>query len=193
MCWGPCCARLRMRLKCARSRLLAQGAGMGFTSGFGGALAFVLMAGVVAPALAQDIDAGKRLYKRADCATCHGWAGDGGEGRVDMNPKIPSIRTSKMDQLQLFDTIRCSKPFGEMPFYERLAYTDERCYGFRAVDVPGVVPPLSNNWLTRQEMTLLVDYLQNKAIGRGAPTFEECEEYFAPGAAQCQTYPKRAN
>ncbi|MSO71868.1 MAG: cytochrome c [Alphaproteobacteria bacterium] len=148
---------------------------MDWSTGWGAALALMVVAGLAAPAAAQDIDAGKRLYKRADCATCHGWAGDGGEGRTNQNPKIPSIRASKMDQLQLFDTIRCSKPFGEMPFYERLSYTDERCYGFRAVDVPGVVPPLSNNWMTRVEINQLVGYLQTKMIGRGAPTIEECE------------------
>jgi Cytochrome C oxidase, cbb3-type, subunit III len=155
--------------------------------------ALLLAVSLASPALAQDLDAGKRLYKRVECATCHGWAGDNGEGRTDTNPKTPTIRASKMDQLQLFDTIRCSKPFGEMPFYERLSYTDERCYGFRAVDIPGVVPPESRNWLTRAEITLVVDYLQSKVIGRGAPTFEECEEYFGPNTASCAKYPKRAN
>ncbi len=156
-------------------------------------LVLLFALGAAGPAAAQGVEAGKVLYQQADCAICHGWAGDGGEGRTDLNPKIASIRASKMDDLQVFDTIRCSKPFGEMPFYEAKGYTDERCYGFRAVDVPGVVPPLSHTWLNREQIGQMVAYLRAKVIGRPAPTFEDCVEYFGPGAASCDKYPKRAN
>ncbi len=145
------------------------------------------------PSGAQDVDGGQRLYKRAECALCHGWAGDGGEGRIADRVAVTNIRESTMTRDQIFFMIRCGKPYAEMPFYERLSYTDERCNGFRAVDLPGAVPPLGNFWLTRDETDKVTDFILGRMVGRGVPNFQDCEDYWGIGDARCAKYPKRPN
>lgn len=134
-----------------------------------------------------DIDRGRHVWKKAKCAFCHGWAGDGAG-----HPRSPGVaanlRESALDKASMREIIRCGIPGSEMPYHERLAYTDDRCFGMTRQDFePGTVPnrgkPVSD-----EDMDDLIAFIMTEVRGRGPVTRKECEAYFKPGSRNCLVY-----
>ena len=155
-----------------RCRILAAAAG----------LAVVLWA---VPGAAQNVDLGKSVFQtKAQCPSCHGWAGHG----VHEDPRAPmgtNLRQTLMDADALFVTIQCGLPGTSMPAFDRFAYRDDRCYGMTAEEIGDLKPPPGRPDLIRREILALVDYLMAKVVGRGEPTEEECVEFFGPNNNRC--------
>ena len=159
--------RRRLRIVMAAAGLL----------GFGGA------------ALAQDdasIRTGQRAYgTTAVCASCHGWAGDGeGDPRA---PNGPSLRTTQLNRDQLREVVLCGRPGTQMPYHDRNAYTDDRCYGATRDDLGDQVPP-AGKFLRETQVEALLDFLEARVVGHGEITAEECVAYWGDGAAVCNQY-----
>jgi mono/diheme cytochrome c family protein len=144
------------------------------------------------PAAAQEFDEqkvrrGKSIFaNKGNCFYCHGWAGDGlGNPQSDLGP---SLRTTVLNREQLAEVINCGRPAARMPAHDRMAYTDDRCYGVTGDDLGPDRPPQAFNTLAAREVDAVVEYLLAKVVGRGKPTREECLDYFGEGTAACDQY-----
>ena len=68
-----------------------------------------------APAGAQDMSFGQRLFQeKADCQFCHGVNGDG-HGDPRSPGKAPDLHKTRLDREQLIEVIACGRPGSEMP------------------------------------------------------------------------------
>jgi hypothetical protein len=158
----------------------------------GAVLATVLAAvvfGLAAPASAQDTSYGKQIYRnKINCPQCHGWAGDG-QNEDPRAPKGPSLRETALDEDALKEVIKCGLIGTAMPHFDRLAYTDTRCYGVTAADIGNDKPPQGAQTLILREINGLVDYLLANVIGAGEPTREQCIAFFEEVASRCEELP----
>ena len=139
---------------------------------------------------AQDFSYGRRLFlEKADCAFCHGWAGDGA-GEPQSNGGA-NLRQSFLNREQLVEIIMCGRPGTAMPRFDEDAYTDKRCYDLTEADLGRDVPTLPpGSTLQKREAEAIADYILAKFIGRKAVTREECEENFG-AVARCDDYPPK--
>jgi mono/diheme cytochrome c family protein len=77
----------------------------------------------------ESVAAGMRIFRtKGDCQSCHGWAADGRKMDSQM-PDGANLRTTKLDRDKLIIAIKCGVPGKAMPAFDRLAYSDGRCYG----------------------------------------------------------------
>mgnify|MGYP006271685465 CR=1 FL=1 len=135
-----------------------------------------------------DVAAGMRLFRaKANCQTCHGWAGDGLKMDSQM-PDAPNLRESQLDRDAIVTTIKCGRPGTGMPPFDRLAYSDGRCYQMKAADLDksGLTlndPPAT---LAPREIQLIADFLFAKVIGKGDMTRALCVEYWGGDVPACK-------
>ena len=158
-----------------------------------GLLIFMALCAGVAGARAQDADpadvaAGMRLFRaKANCQTCHGWAGDGLKMDSQM-PDAPNLRETQLDRSAIVTTIQCGRPGTGMPPFDRLAYSDGRCYKMKSADLDKagltLVDPPAN--LAAREIQLIADFLFAKVIGKGPMTRALCVEYWGGDVAACK-------
>ena len=158
-------------------------------------LAFVMATGLLAIPAARAADAadlaeGMRLFhQKGDCQACHGWAADGRK-MDNQAPDGANLRETALDRGNLIMTIKCGRPGRGMPAYDRLAYSDGRCYGMKVSDLKGLTlsdPPAT---LQPREIELLVDFLYAKVIGRGALNRAGCVEFWGSENESCREFPK---
>ena len=139
----------------------------------------------------RNIAAGRRLYhQKADCQSCHGWSGDG----VKMDNQAPdgaNLRESPLDREQLVFVIKCGLPGREMPAFDRLAYTDDRCLGRTRRDLRrmGLRLPEPGATLQNREVERLVDFLLAKVVGQGEMNRERCIDFWGEEVSVCDTLP----
>ena len=127
-------------------------------------------------ATAQDVSEGLRLFtQKGNCQACHGWAGDGRKMDNQM-PDSPSLRDTKLGRDALVLTIKCGRPGRGMPAFDRLAYSDGRCYGMTLADVEKAGLQLADPPATLQprEIDTLVEFLYAKVIGKGPMDRAKC-------------------
>ena len=161
------------------------------------ALGFALPAafetGVRAQATADaGIAAGMRIYRqKADCQACHGWAGDGRKMDNQM-PDGANLRTSALDREQLVFVIKCGLPGRDMPAFDRLAYSDERCLGRTRADLRrlGLTLPDPAATLQPREIERLADFLFAKVIGQGPMDRAACIDYWGSDVDVCADFPQ---
>lgn len=152
------------------------------------AIALTLESGSQNPAAAQDeaqIKAGQRIYKRANCAGCHGWAANG-EGNPRA-PNGPSLRITQLDREGVYEVVQCGRLGTGMPSHDRKAYKDDRCYGGTAEDFGDDIPPPGKS-IRAPEIEKLVAYLFATVVGRAEITLAECEAYWGVGAGGCRKF-----
>lgn len=144
------------------------------------------LAGTTAP----DIAKGKRVFQAtANCARCHGWPGDGNTGKDPRSPgQAANLRETQLDTNGLIQIVSCGIPGSPMPYHDRQAYKDKRCFGQVMSDFSADQQPQAGNLLSNQDIINVVGYVEQKVKGRGPITKAECEEYFKPGATQCASY-----
>ena len=141
------------------------------------------------PAAAQDLSYGKQIYRgKINCPQCHGWAGDG-RPEDPRAPKGANLRETALDESALKEVIKCGLIGTSMPHFDRLAYTDTRCYGVTAADLGNDKPPQGTQTLILREVNGLVAYLLAKVLGAGAPTREQCIEFFDEEVPRCAELP----
>lgn len=141
---------------------------------------------------AEDVAAGMRIFRtKADCQTCHGWAADGRKMDSQM-PDGANLRTTRLDRDKLIMAIKCGVPGGKgMPAFDRLAYTDGRCYGMTqaALKKMGALPDPATT-LQPREIEMVADFLITKVVGKGPLTRASCIEYWGSDVEVCAEFPK---
>jgi mono/diheme cytochrome c family protein len=149
-----------------------------------GTLAAALAVMAAFPAVAVEeaqIKAGLTAWRSSGCSECHG-AFANGEKERDEAPTGANLRTTRLDDKTIADTIRCGRPGAGMPSFEDGAYT-RGCYGQPAGPPPEGLTPAPVN-LGAADITAIVAYLRARVIGRGAViTPQECAAYYGENAA----------
>ncbi|WP_414475916.1 c-type cytochrome [Microvirga sp. M2] len=138
-------------------------------------------------ASAQDVSRGKSLWEtKAGCGFCHGWAGDG-RGDPRSEGGAPSLRTSALTRDQIAEVIQCGRPGTGMPYHDRFAYTDKRCYEMTAADAGDMLPKRGAQTLQKAEIEAIADYLMTKVVGKPQQVSkEECIEFFGSEVNECR-------
>ena len=140
----------------------------------------------------SDIAYGMELFlQKGNCQACHGWAGDGRKVDSQM-PDGANLRTRNLDREALLSTIKCGRPGTGMPAFDRLAYSDGRCFGLKAADLRArqlqlTDPPAT---LAPNEMGLIVDFLLAKVVNKGELDRAKCAEYWGKPVEACGELPK---
>ena len=139
-----------------------------------------------------DIAEGMRLFHHeADCQACHGWAADGRKVDNQM-PNGADLRASMLDRATLITTIKCGRPGAEMPAFDRLAYSDGRCFGLKQADLKArnltlFDPPKT---LTARQIEAIADFLLAKVVGKGPLDHAKCVEFWGSDVELCKEFPK---
>jgi mono/diheme cytochrome c family protein len=145
------------------------------------------------PADPEDIAEGMRIFRtKADCQTCHGWAGDGRKMDTQM-PDAPNLRVSRLGRAGIIYAIKCGRPGRGMPAFDKFAYTDDRCMGVTKADLEknnlSLVDPAAA--LQPREIEMLADFLFAKVIGKGPMDHAKCVEYWGSEQDVCNSeFPK---
>lgn len=166
--------------------------------GFAVAIALPLMAR--SPVLAQapaepdpaDVAAGMRIFRsKADCQTCHGWAGDGRKMDTQM-PDGANLRTTRLNRNGIITAIKCGRPGKEMPAFDRLAYSDGRCNNLKTADLQrlGLDLPEPASTLQPREIEQVADFLFAKVIGKGPMNRKTCIEFWGSDVDACKEFPQ---
>jgi hypothetical protein len=135
-----------------------------------------------------DPDRGRVVYRSVGyCVNCHGWAGDGESGTNLQAPIGPNLRETGLDAAALIEVIGCGRPGTPMPYHDRAAYRDGRCFGMALEDFePGSAPARGRTFSDR-DVANVVAFMQTRMIGLGEPTQAECAEFYDnPNAAACR-------
>jgi hypothetical protein len=133
-----------------------------------------------------------RIFRqKADCQARHGWAGDGRKMDSQM-PDGANLRVSKLDRAKLVTAIKCGIPGKSMPAFDRLAYSDGRCYGMKEADLRKLQTSLPDPAATLQprEIEVLADFLFARVIGQGPMDRAKCIEYWGSDVEACSEFPK---
>ena len=155
---------------------------------------FLVIVGAIAVVSAQttpdpdDVAEGMRLYRtKGDCQTCHGWAADGKKMDTQM-PDGANLRTTRLSRELLLMTIKCGRPGKGMPAYDRLAYSDGRCYNMKAADLKSKNLQMPDPPATLQpnEVAMLVDFLLAKVVGKGPMDRAQCIDYWGSEVEACK-------
>ena len=159
--------------------------------------ALVLFSACAAPALLlagaaradqASVVLGRSIYRdKANCAACHGWAGDG-QGDPHAPGHAADLRSTTLSRAQLIEVIACGRPGTPMPHFDAYAYSDDPCYGLNDAGVGENKPPEPPNSLQPKEIAAAVDFLQAAIVGKGPPTKADCVAYFG-SSGRCGKYP----
>jgi cbb3-type cytochrome c oxidase subunit III len=135
----------------------------------------------------ESIAAGMRIFRtKGDCQACHGWAADGRKMDTQM-PDGANLRTTKLDREKLIIAIKCGVPGKAMPAFDRLAYSDGRCYGMTQAALKklgGLPDPPAT--LQPREIESVADFLFAKVVGKGPMDRAACIEYFGSEVEACK-------
>ena len=140
---------------------------------------------------ASDIAEGARLFRqKANCQSCHGWAGDGRKMDEQM-PDGANLRETRLDRAALTMTIKCGLPGTGMPPFDKFAYSDGRCYGLKQADLVKAGQRMSDPPATLQnrEVDYIVDFLYAKVVGKGPMDHAKCIEFWGSETEPCKAFP----
>jgi hypothetical protein len=126
---------------------------------------------------------GKVVYKKSNCAFCHGWAGDG-RGHPRSPGAAANLRSSALDRQTMNYIIRCGVVGSAMPYHDRMAYRDNRCVETPEAIATESLPSKGKN-IKKSDLESLLDYLMTSIRGKSEITFEQCEMYYKPGSRNC--------
>jgi mono/diheme cytochrome c family protein len=154
-----------------------------------------LMAPVAANAQAQLsaeearlLEFGKEVFKsKAVCQYCHKWDASGDQG---YGGNALSLRITQLTPEQLTEVVKCGRPGTGMPYHDRFAYTDKRCYGYTREQMGKDMPPAGNDFLSNREVEAVVKYLFAKDVGKGPATYEDCIDFWGKETKQCDPMKK---
>lgn len=133
---------------------------------------------------ARQIEFGKEIFKsKAVCQYCHKWDASGDQG---YGGNALSLRATHLTPEQLTWVVKCGRPGTGMPYHDRFAYTDKRCFGHTREEMGNDMPPAGNDFLSNREVEAVVKYLFAKDVGRGPSTYEECVDFWGTQTRQCE-------
>jgi mono/diheme cytochrome c family protein len=133
---------------------------------------------------ARTLEFGKEIFKsKAVCQFCHKWDASGDQG---YGGNALSLRATNLTSEQMTEVVKCGRPGTGMPYHDRFAYTDKRCYGYTREQMGSDVPPAGNDFLSNREIEAVVKYLFAKDVGRGPATYVDCVEFWGKDTRQCE-------
>jgi mono/diheme cytochrome c family protein len=132
-------------------------------------------------------EAGKAIFKRANCFGCHKWHGNGGGG---YGGDALSLRKTELTREQIIETVTCGRPGTGMPYFGRGSYDSTKCYDMNRQDVGDRVPPEGGVFLRPNDVEAVADYVIAHIKGKGEPTYEECVDFFGNTSRVCDVYKK---
>jgi len=141
------------------------------------------------PGVQDPTDAGKMVFKRANCMGCHKWHGDGGGG---YGGDALSLRKTQLSRDQIIETVSCGRPGTRMPFHSRGAYDAVHCYGMVRDEVGDHIPPEAAGFLRQREIEAVTDYVIANIKGKGEPDLADCVAFFGGVSRVCDVYRKPA-
>ena len=98
---------------------------------------------------------------------------------------------AQLDREQLIFVIKCGLPGRDMPAFDRLAYTDDRCLGRTKADLDrmglGLFDPAAT--LQNREIERLADFLLTKVIGQGPMDRAACVDFWGEEVQVCRDLP----
>src|SRR5438874_8624443 len=94
-------------------------------------------------------DAGKAVFKRANCVGCHKWHGNGGGG---YGGDALSLRKTELTRDQIIEAVGCGRPATGMPFFMRGAYDEVKCHGMNRQDAGAQMPPEGGTFLRPKDI-----------------------------------------
>jgi 7-cyano-7-deazaguanine synthase in queuosine biosynthesis len=84
------------------------------------------------------IEFGKEIFKsKAVCQYCHKWDASGDQG---YGGNALSLRATQLTPEQMTEVVKCGRPATGMPYHDRFAYTDKRCYGYAREQMGNDIP-----------------------------------------------------
>jgi mono/diheme cytochrome c family protein len=179
--------RLKMQMKAAIKRLDGGVGRMIAAALFPLALLVPGLAGAQTAQSAEEarlLEFGKEIFKsKAVCQFCHKWDASGDQG---YGGNALSLRATKLTPEQLTEVVKCGRPGTGMPYHDRFAYTDKRCYGYTGEQLGNDMPPAGNDFLSNREVEAVVKYLFAKDVGRGPATYEDCVDFWGKDTRQCE-------
>jgi mono/diheme cytochrome c family protein len=134
---------------------------------------------------AEHTEAGKAVFKRANCFGCHKWHGNGGGG---YGGDALSLRKTELTREQIIEIVGCGRPATGMPFFARGAYDTVQCYGMTRKDIGSQLPPEANTFLRPNDVEAVADYVIVNIKGKGEPNYSECIEFFGSTSRVCDVY-----
>ena len=106
-------------------------------------------------------------------------------------PDGANLRTRPIDRETLVTTIKCGRPGTEMPAFDRLAYSDGRCFGLKLADLRArqLTMPDPPATLQPNEVNFIVDFLLAKVVDKGPIDRAKCVEYWGKPVDTCNEFP----
>jgi Cytochrome c len=155
------------------------------------ALVFTLLSPLLAHAQSppDPTDAGKAVFKRANCFGCHKWHGNGGGG---YGGDALSLRKTELTHEQIVETVACGRPGTGMPYFARGAYDATKCYEMTRQDVADRIPPEGGTYLRGPDIEAVAEYVLVKIKGMGEPNYDECVSFFGNTSRVCDIYKARS-
>ena len=138
---------------------------------------------------ADPTDAGKAVFKRANCFGCHKWHGNGGGG---YGGDALSLRKTHLTREQIIETVSCGRPGTGMPYFARGSYDTAKCYDMNRHDIGERIPPEGGVFLRSNDIEAVADYVLAHIKGRGEPNYEECTAFFGTTSRVCDIYKANA-
>ena len=115
---------------------------------------------------------------------CHKWHGDGGPG---YGGAALSLRETGLDKDQLITIIACGRPGTNMPFFDKKAYIDERCFGMKFVDFEGDDknrPLKAKGYLNKRQIEAVANFIVNDLQGKKLSK-DYCLKFFGKPTRSC--------
>ena len=156
-------------------------------------LAAILLVAAMPRTFAQepaDIAEGMRLFRqKGNCQSCHGWAGDGRKMDSQM-PDGANLRESVLNRETLVLIIKCGRPGSGMPPFDKLAYSDGRCYGLKQADLksPSRQMPDPPATLLAREVEAIADFMLAKVVGKGPMDRAKCIDFWGSDIEACKEF-----
>ena len=129
-------------------------------------------------------DYGLSAYKKGNCMGCHKWHGDGGPG---YGGAALSLRETGLDREQLVTIIACGRPGTNMPFFDKKAYIDDRCFGLKFADFEGDDknrPLIAKSYLNKRQIQAVADFIINDLQGQKVSK-DYCVKFFGKPTRAC--------
>jgi hypothetical protein len=107
-------------------------------------------------------------------------------------PDGANLREIPLDREVLIKTVKCGRPGTGMPAFDRLAYSDGRCFGLKLSDLRarGLEMPDAPATLAANEVERLVDFLFAKVVGKGPIDHAACVDFWGSDVETCKELKK---
>ena len=148
------------------------------------------------PALSQEGDPvlGKSVWLgQVNCKDCHGSLANGVQD-VPQEPQGYNLRETVLTPEDLREVVRCGRPGGLMPSFQRSAWTERApCYGMTAAEVGDLIPDRGERSLPDRLLDALVAMIFADFVGKAEITFEICRDFLGETASRCNGFPRAGN